>query len=116
MTELAYERDAMANRPMPDGLDYVDAVMYQGLAYLYQRYHVGAVDREQATAEKRKMLRWYSVQKNAKQYEDMMYRLHADLMKAAEGAANAYAKARTLENADRLYQVIYGILPKGEKE
>ena len=36
-----------------------------------------------------------------------------EMLKAVELAANAYAKERTLENADRLYQAIYGVEAPG---
>ena len=38
MTELPFERAAMRGEPMSDSLDFIDAVMYQGLAALYFRF------------------------------------------------------------------------------
>lgn len=113
MKEFPYERAAMNNEPMPDGLNHIDMAMYQALAALYYRYHMGGISRENAKTEKGMLMHKYNVRVNAKHYEDIMYRFHSDLMKNVEGAASAYAKNRTIENADKMYEVIYGmILPK----
>lgn len=52
-----------------------------------------------------------SVEENLKKYQDIMSRWHSDFMKAVERSAREYAKEQTLDNADRLYQAVYGMLP-----
>ena len=50
--DFEFERQAMKNEPMPKGLDYVDATIYQGFAWLYQRYYSGKISRDFAKKEK----------------------------------------------------------------
>lgn len=51
--DFEFERQAMKNEPMPKGLDYVDATIYQGFAWLYQRYYSGKISRDFAKKEKK---------------------------------------------------------------
>lgn len=39
--ELPYEQAAMNKEPMPEGLEFPDQIMYQGLRYLYAYYKMG---------------------------------------------------------------------------
>lgn len=95
---------------MSDSLDFIDAVMYQGLAALYFRFFQKAITQEQGQIEKKHLMRKYTVERNLKSYEDIMYRWNSDLRKAVESAQNAYRKNRTLENADRLSAALDGRL------
>lgn len=95
---------------MSDSLDFIDAVMYQGLAALCFRFFQKAITQEQGQIEKKHLMRKYTVERNLKSYEDIMYRWNSDLRKAVEAAQNAYRKNRTLENADRLSAALDGRL------
>ena len=108
-----YEEAAMRGEEMPDGLVLPQQLHFQALRLLYKNLHSGVIDRKTAVTEKRKLDHPLDVEMNRKKWEEIMYRFHSDLMKNVEGAANAYAKNRTIENADKMYEVIYGmILPK----
>jgi len=111
--ELEFERAAMKNEPMPNGLDIIDAAMYQSLATLYARFHAGAITREKAAAEKGKMLHSYEKQRTQRDYELSLYKHRAELFRQINNAADDYAKNRTLANADRMYEIIYGLTVKG---
>ncbi|MCD8127862.1 MAG: hypothetical protein LUD82_10675 [Clostridiales bacterium] len=52
MKEFPFERAAMQNDPMPEGLTGAEQVLYQGLALVYARYHAGDIDRQTAQKEK----------------------------------------------------------------
>lgn len=113
MAELKFpwEHQAMNGEEMPDGLPLEEQLAYQALAHLYGRYHMKLIDRERGSAEKGKIVHALNCRK---QKEDMSRRLaeyHTRLIKALEGAANDYAKNRTLEAADRMYQAVYGMWP-----
>ena len=56
MTELPFERAAMRGEPMSDSLDFIDAVMYQGLAALYFRFFQKAITQEQGQIEKKHLM------------------------------------------------------------
>lgn len=104
MSELSYERAAMRGDPMPDDLSFPDQLMYQALALLYTRYRLKTITREQASAEKKQLLR---------EHETFCYRWklgdhYVETIKKTELAASAYRKERTLENADKLLEAIEG--------
>lgn len=131
MTELPYEREAMQNNPMPDGLTLLDQLMYQNLALLYYRYHCGAITREQAKTAKGKLLFSYDRKQRADKVANDLAAWHAGLRKEVEGAQNAYMRARrsmenspddpsftaaALDAADRMCAVIDGRLRNGMAE
>lgn len=104
MSELSYERAAMRGDPMPRDLAFPDQLMYQSLALLYARYRASTITREQASAEKKQLLR---------EHETFVYRWklgdhYVETIKKTELAASAYRKERTLENADKLIEAIEG--------
>lgn len=99
------EKQAMRGDPMPDGLPYPDQWLYQALAWLYARYRLKAIGRDDAKAEKRKLLR---------EYETHCYRHGladhwAERRKRTELARAEYRKDRTIENANALLKSIDGM-------
>ena len=46
-----FERAAMQNDPMPEGLTGAEQILYQGLALLYSRYRSGQLSREQGETQ-----------------------------------------------------------------
>lgn len=104
MSELSYERAAMRGDAMPDDLTFPDQLMFQALSLLYARYRAKTITREQASVEKKQLLR---------EHEAFVYRWklgdhYVETIKKTELAASAYCKNRTLENADRLLEAIEG--------
>ena len=57
--ELPYEQAAMNKEPMPEGLEFPDQIMYQGLRYLYAYYKMGWISLPHCSIEKRYMLEEY---------------------------------------------------------
>lgn len=94
MTELSYEREAMQNNPMPDGLSLLDQLMYQNLALLYYRYHCGAITREQAKAVKGKLLFSYDRKQRADKVASELAEYQATTIRCTEGVHNQYRKIR----------------------
>lgn len=115
MADLTFpwERSAMDGDEMPDGMPLEEQQAWQAVAHLYGRYRLKLIDRKTGHSEIGKIAAALDLRRREANADRRLCKWHADLMKAAEGAANAYARNRTLENADRLYQVIYGMLPKG---
>lgn len=108
---FTWERSAMNGDEMPEGLPLEEQLAWQTVAHLYGRFRLKLITRETGHTEKGKIRYALDLRKREADADRKLARWHADLMKAAEGAANTYAKNRTLENADRLYQVLYGMLP-----
>lgn len=103
---LPYEKQAQRGDEMPSELNYPDQLMYQALALLYARYRMGAITREQATVEKKKLLDNY----RCYQYQWEMGDQWVKVIKATDLARCEYRKNRTLENADALVKCIDGII------
>lgn len=112
----ALEYAAMNNEPMPDGLRIYDQILYQGLAWLYARYHARQISREQGQVEKQKLV----VARNrlARESESVMKmsQYYAEIYKNLAQASIAYAKERTLEHADAMYEALYRITPPKKDE
>lgn len=104
------ERAAMRCDPLPTWLEYPEQVHYLNLRNLYKAYHMGAVTREQAAAEKKQLLDEYRCYKFNRDLE----RTLVEQVKATEAARAAYRKNRTLENADALIMAIDGVPVKKE--
>lgn len=103
---LPYEKQAQRGDEMPSGLNYPDQLMYQALALLYARYRINSITRDQAAAEKKKLLENYRIYKLQWDMGDEWTRI----IKATELARAEYRKNRTLENADILLRSIEGDL------
>ena len=101
---LPWEKDAMAGLEMPDGLSYPDQILYLELRMLYHQYYQKAIDRETATKEKKKLLDEY----RCYQYREEMGNHWVEIIRLTDLARCDYKKNRTLENADRLIEIIEG--------
>jgi hypothetical protein len=114
--ELPYERAALNGLEMPEGLDLVDHFMYLCLRELYSSHKKGVISREVGQIEKGKLMYSYDIAKKRFRFEARRAEDFANRTMRIESAANAYAKDRTLESADKLYKALYGMLPTKEEE
>ena len=110
-----YERDAMHGLEMPDGLSLLDQYMFLSLRLLYQSHKKGAISREVGQIEKGKLVHQYGIARNRMRFEEDKFVNFADQRKRIEHSANAYAKNRTLDNADQMYKALYGMMPSKEE-
>ena len=101
---LPWEKDAMAGLEMPDGLSYPDQILYLELRMLYNQYYKKVIDRETATKEKKKLLDEYRVN----QFREEMGNHWVEIIRLTDIARCDYKKNRTIENADRLIEIIEG--------
>ena len=101
---LPWEKDAMAGLEMPDGLSYPDQILYLELRMLYKQYFQKVIDRETAIKEKKKLLDEY----RCHQYREEMGNHWVEIIRLTDLARCEYKKNRTLENADRLIEIIEG--------
>lgn len=104
LTELPYERIAMAGGEMPTGMEYPDQILFLELRLLYDSYKRKIIDRDTATREKVELLRTYEAHKIV----DNMGKEWVDQIKRTETARAEYRKNKTIENADKLLACIEG--------
>ena len=104
LTELPYEKIAMAGGEMPKGLEYPDQILFLELRLLYDGYKRKLIDRDKATQEKVELLRTYEAHKIV----DKMSKEWVDQIKRTELARAEYRKNKTIENADKLLACVEG--------
>lgn len=113
--QFPYEKQAMRGEPMPKDLSLADQMAYQTLASMHSRFRIGAITREQGADEKKTLSYTYNRAVEQREREVNLLKYHAELNTRIEHAANAYAKNRTIENADLLYKALYGMMPSEEE-
>ena len=104
MKVFPYEKQAMAGDPLPSGLGYPDQILYLSLSLLYYRLRNEIVTREEAMLEKKELIEQY----RCYQYREQMGQQWVEVIRETEMARAAYLKDRTLENADKLVEIIEG--------
>lgn len=123
----------MDGSEMPDGLALCEQQAWQALAYLYARFRLKVVTREQGHEEKGKIKYALERQLTADKSASELAQWHADLRRNIEGAQNRYMRAKrnmeahsddptfvaaVLDAADLMCAVIDGrvrALPKEEE-
>lgn len=111
-----FERAAMMGDPMPEGLTLEDQLAFQALAALYARYHMGILDKDAGKADKLKIKAEYDKRKRQAENNRLLAQSCARLWTELELAACEYAKSKSIEAADRMYGVVYGLVPVGIEE
>lgn len=101
---LPWEKAAIRGDEMPDGLSYPDQILFLCLRNLYAQKRAGIIDRAAAVREKNKLLDEYRVY----QFREQMGEEWVEQIKLTEIARAEYRKNRTLENADKLVEIIEG--------
>ena len=101
---LEWEKLAIRGEEMPDGLSYPDQILFLQLRMLYAQKRAGIIDRDTAVTEKKKLLDEYRLY----QFREQMGEEWVEQVRLTELARAEYRKDRTLENADRLVDLIEG--------
>ena len=110
-----FERSAMRGDPIPPGLSAADRTAYISLREVYAQYHRKVISREVGAADKRIIVRARDEESRLMAFGDKCRDHAVKLWSAVGGAAAEYRRNRTLENADRLLEAIYGVgIPGGE--
>ena len=112
MAKYEYEREASRGDPMPDGLSLAEQQTYQAIRYLYAVYRAKRITQEQAAKEKARILRELRMMQEKEALKEKAYNRSVAMWKDLEAAANHYGTERTLENADKLIEAIYGVKTK----
>ena len=97
---------------MPDGLTWAERLCYQSVAMLTARYKAGDVTADRAQKEMRDIKNRYMDAVSRERYIQHC----VDLFRDVEYAATKYNKERTLEAADEMRNVIYGLVRYTEEE
>lgn len=116
MTFQELEEAASQNQTMPRGLDAFEQAAYLSLRCLYSHYRHGEISKEAAMREKKAIRLAHEERVRVDAVRSDLSKHCADLWKAVEGFTSDYRKERSLENADRVMEAIYGVkMPGGEE-
>lgn len=111
--ERAAMQAARMNAPSPPS-NLLDAHLYLALYSLYATLYTGQLTREQARPIKLKLVAQYRRLKDSYDFDMKLRKSATRLWRDTEQAGNAYARDRTLDNADRLWAAVLN-LPKGSR-
>lgn len=103
--EYPFERAAMRGDPMPEGLTGAEQILFSGLSLLYARVHMKLMDRDAAKREKVKLVQFYE----SIRFDCDLWKRMTLLWKELEGPMTRYQQSRTLEQADRCMEILYGV-------
>ena len=103
-----WEREAMQGAEMPDGLSLYDQMAYLSLRSLYRDYHEKRLDRETASAEKRRVFGAWEQAKRAAEFDRLLQDYHVRLIRGVERAVTGCRKEPTEANALYLCDVLDG--------
>lgn len=104
-----YERQAARGDPMPDGLSLAEQQTYQAIRYLYAVYRAKRITQTQAAQEKATILRKLRMVQEKEALMDKAHQRAIKMWKDLEFAANQYGVNKSIENADKLIEAIYGV-------
>lgn len=113
---LEYEKEAYRGDPVPDGLGVLDTFGFIALRSLYAQLRKGEITRSQAEQDKGKLCYVLDKEKRVAAADRQLAEQSTKMYRNIEGAANAYGRERTVENADRLYEAIYRVTPSVKEE
>ena len=94
---------------MPEGLSLPDQMAFTTLRNIYDAYHKKITTKDMAAAEKRRLLRAYTVAREAAEFQDKLADHRARQLRDTEAAKTACRKDPTLANALRLCNVLDGL-------
>lgn len=106
---LPYEREAMHGDPMPDDLCIYDQAAFQALRSLYHSFRDKVIDRETASAEKKRILKALDDATKQAIFQDNIAYHQAEVNRLTEAAKAAVRKDPTPENALQLVRVLDGM-------
>ncbi len=104
--DLEFEKAAMRNDPMPQGLRLSEQKAYTSLRNLYAQYFLNLISLETAKAEKQEIKRALATERSKEEFLD---RENKVLAKRIKEASERYKEKQTIENANRLYAAFYNL-------
>ena len=93
----------------PPNTTELDEWLYYTLRDNYQSYRDGTIDKQDAADHKQSAIRRYEQLQSWRVMADGIVTQHANMWKDIESAATAYHSERTLDNADRFVNAVYGL-------
>ena len=104
--KFKYEEQAFRNEPIPMDATAKETIQYMFLRNLYWSMNKGIISKEQAQAQKNKVMQDIESKWKAAEFEQRCWENSARRTKSACHAMMMYRDNRTLENADYLVKML----------
>lgn len=104
-----WEQQAINGEPLPDGLGYAEKVLYLGLRSLYFQVRNKFIPRETAIIEKKKLLEDFRLNK----FNEEMFEEDSKIWAKISGPVIEYTNEPSIEKADKIMELLYGVKRKG---
>ena len=113
ITEKNIILQAAQNAPLQGTPTPADELLYYQARELYDLHAKGMITAAIGAERKNKIIAAYIINSNREQQYIQNNMQIAEFYKSIEIAGCNYAKNRTIENADQLYNEVYHMIPKG---
>lgn len=105
---------AAQNIVPPEKLSLSESLLWYRLRDLYRTFAAGSISKENAATEKKRIVKQYNADKNTEEAAERYIAYHSELWRNIECAAMAYRENKTIENADKFVEAVYGLKMKEE--
>lgn len=109
MTVEQIAKLATQNIVPTDTLLLSEVALFYRLRDLYTKFAQGSISKESAAAEKKKIIAQYNRDRQTEETAERYIAHHAKLWRNIEYAATAYHHNKTIENADKFVEAVYGV-------
>jgi hypothetical protein len=92
-----------------DKLSLAESLLWYRLRDLYRNFSQGSISKENAAAEKQKIVKQYNRDNALFGFYDSYVAKSAQMWRNIESAATAYRTNKTIENADKFVEAVYGV-------
>ena len=95
-------------------LSLAETLLWYRLRDLYRNFAQGSISKENAAVEKQKIVKQYNADSALFGFYDSYVSKSAQMWRNIEVAATAYRTNKTIENADKFVEAVYGVKMKEE--
>ena len=93
-------------------LSLAETLLWYRLRDLYRTFAAGSISKEKAAAEQQKIVKQYNRDNETQGFYETYVAKSAKMWRNIEGAATEYRKNKTIENADKFVEAVYGVQMK----
>lgn len=95
-------------------LSLSETLLWYRLRDLYSKFSQGSISKGNAAAEKQKIVKQYNRDSEAQGFYETYVAKSAKMWRSIEAAATEYRQNKTIENADKFVEAVYGVKMKEE--
>ena len=93
-------------------LSLAESLLWYRLRDLYSKFSQGSISKENAATEKQKIVKQYNRDNETQGFYETYVAKSAQMWRRIEGAATEYRQNKTIQNADKFVEAVYGVKMK----